>query len=161
MLHRNKKALSAIVGYTLLIIIVVSLAALAYPLLKLYLPKEQLHCEDDINLIVQNYLCTVSENQLNLTLSNKGLFKADAAYVRFGPQDRKIKAQINQDNFLLFNPDNSPGLNPGEEFPATYNVSAHLTGPGQYGLEVQPAVIIEKQLVVCEKSVITQPIECE
>ncbi len=161
MLRKNKKALSEVVAYTLLIIIAISLAALAYPFLKLYLPKEKLECEQEINLIIPDYSCSLAEGQLNLTLSNKGLFKADAAYIRFGAQDQRIKEQINRENFLLFNPDNSPGLNPGEEFSASYNVSAYLAEAGSYGLEIQPAVIIEKQLVVCEQSIITQTIECE
>ncbi len=157
MLLNNKKALSEVVGYTILIVIAISLSVLVYAFLRNYIPKEAPTCEEDLNLIVQNYAC--KGNMLNLTLLNKGLFKADAVYLRFGNSSQKIKDQINKDNFLLYGSDNRPGLNPQESSSSTY-VIPPANSLTNYELELEPAVIINKKIVVCEKSIITQPIRC-
>ncbi len=159
MLLKNKKALSEIVGYTILIVIALSLSVMVYAFLKIYVPKEKVECNEDVVLIIDDVSCSLSNGQLNMTLVNRGLFRADAAYVRFGNATQKIKPQINQNNFLLYNPDNTAGLNPEKSFFANYSIGSGLT-PGTYGLEVQPAVIKNKQIVVCEKAIISQPVEC-
>ena len=156
---KNKKALSEIVGYAILIVIAISLSVMVYSFLRLYVPKETVSCNEDIVLILEDYSCVASTKQLNITLSNKGLFKADAAYVRFGDESQQIRTQINNQSFLLYGPQNTPGLNPGESFASTYRIEA-INSPGQYVLEIQPVVIKNKRLVVCEKAVITLPIQC-
>ena len=149
----NKKALSEIVGYTILIVIAISLSALVYSFLRLYIPKEQVTCEEDIKLIIQDYSC--ADNVLNLTITNKGLFKADIAYVRFG--DESIKTRIN--NLSLSG--ELYGLNPGDPpFKSRYDVTNLVSGPGEYELELQPAIIVNKQITVCENAIVTQPITC-
>ena len=150
----NKKALSEIVGYTILIIIAISLSALVYSFLRLYIPKEQVTCEEDIKLIIQDSSC--ADKVLNLTLTNKGLFKADIAYVRFG--DESIKTRIN--NLSLSG--ELYGLNPGKSFISTYNLAGLVNDGNQnYGLEIQPAIIVDKKIIVCENAIITMPITCK
>src|SRR3972149_7833470 len=94
LLPSNKKALSEIVGYTILIVIAISLSVLVYAFLKTYIPKEAVSCEEDLNLIVQDYSCSTS-GELKITIKNKGLFKADAVYVWFEDKGRKLKNQTN------------------------------------------------------------------
>ena len=159
MLQRNKKALSEIVSYTLLIVIALSLSVMVYSFLKVYVPKETVSCNQDTIIILQDYSCSSQTKKLNLTLLNKGLFKADAAYVRFGNSTQKIKAQINENSFLMYGPENTPGLNPGESFFSSYNLNL-INSPGEYGLEIQPVMIMDKKLVVCENGIITQLIQC-
>ena len=161
MLHRNKKALSEVVGYAILIVIAISLSVMVYAFLRLYVPKEKVECNEEINLIIQDYSCSSSANKLNLTIANKGLFKADAAYLRLGLVGQKTKPQINKNNFLLFGPGNSPGLNPGESFTSSDYDNFDVSSPDTYELELEPVVIINKQLVACQNSIITQPIECK
>lgn len=157
MLHKNKKALSEIVGYTLLIVIALAMAAMVYTFLKVYIPKDVPQCEDEINIIVQDYSCV--SNVLNLTLVNKGLFKADAVYLRLGSQSSKIRQQINPDNIYFIRPDGTIGLNPQEEFSGSYDVS-YLGTPGTYTLEVQPAITQNRRPILCEKAAITQLVDC-
>ena len=156
----NKKALSEIVGYTILIVIAISLSALVYSFLRLYIPKETATCEEDIKLTLQDYSC--SANVLNITITNKGLFKADAVYVRF-ENSSGFKNQTNPNDFLLYNPDNTPGLNPGKSYNSSYQLTRYnfnTHSGGDYILELQPAIIVDKQIVVCENAIITQPITC-
>lgn len=161
MLHKNKKALSEVVGYAILIVIAISLSVMVYSFLRLYVPKEKVECNQEINLIIQDYSCSSSANELNLTIANKGLFKADAAYLRLGLVGQKTKSQINKNNFLLFGPGNSPGLNPGESFSSNDYDNFDVSLSREYELELEPVVIINKQLVACQNSIITQLIECK
>ncbi|HLF53627.1 MAG TPA: hypothetical protein VI544_00440 [Candidatus Nanoarchaeia archaeon] len=158
MLLKNKKALSEIVGYTILIVIAISLSLMVYSFLRLYVPKEQPSCNEDIVLILQDYACSSAAKQLNITITNKGLFKATAAYVRLGDESQKIRPQINNNSFLLYGPENTLGLNPGESSQSSYQIEN--LAQGNYNLEIQPVVIQNKQLIVCEKAVIVQPIQC-
>jgi len=154
---QDKRAISEIVSYAILIIIAVSLSIMVYSFLKLYIPKDKVTCEEDLKLIFQDYTC--QNNLLNLTITNKGLFKADAAYLRMG--NASGKQQINKNNFLLYGLNNSLGLNPGDSFSSTYNIAEFLAyGVSDYSLELQPAIIRNKQIIVCENAIITQAIQC-
>ena len=147
-------------GYAILIVIAISLSVMVYAFLRLYIPKEKVECNQEINLIIQDYSCSSSPQELNLTIANKGLFKADAAYLRLGLVGQKTKPQINKNNFLLFGPGNSPGLNPGESFSSNDYDNFDVSLSREYELELEPVVIINKQLVACQNSIITQPIQC-
>lgn len=132
---------------------------MVYSFLRVYVPKDRVSCNEDIVLVLQDYSCLVDSQILNITLLNKGLFKADAVYLRFGNESQKIREQINKENFLLYGAENRRGLNPGESSSSSYNLT-EITSVGQYILEIQPAVIMDKQLVVCENAIITLPIQC-
>lgn len=77
----NKKAVSEIVSYVLLIVIALSLAAGVYTFLKTSVPNpdnEQEKCSEDTSLSLSDYECTPQEDKIiTLTLENKGLFNID------------------------------------------------------------------------------------
>lgn len=162
MLQSNKKALSEIVSYAILIVITISLSVGVYTFLRVYIPKNTIECNTDVALIVQDYSCSVETGEINLTLLNKGLFRIEASYIRLGNVGQKVKTQINKDDFLLFGSDNNPGLNPGDVSSVSYLLSEGIiSSAGTYELEVQPAVIENNQLVMCKNAIITQPVECK
>lgn len=164
LLKKNKKAISEIVGYTILIVIAVSLSILVYSFLRLYIPKEKVTCEEDIRLIIQDYTC--ENGMLSLTITNKGLFKAGAFYLRFEDKDNDLKNQTNPDDFLLYGPNNTQNLNPGESYSTNiYNLTKYgfedINPEGNYSLELQPAILVEKKIVVCENAIINyESINC-
>jgi len=160
LLLSNKKAVSEMVGYVLLIVIAVGLSVAVYSFLRIYVPKEKPACEESINLIVQDYSCSVAQNNLTLTLSNKGLFKVNAAFIRLGLETQKVKPQINKNNFYIYGPDGKLGLNPGESFTSVYIPAAAVKSGINYGLEIEPAQVSGNTLIACENSIITQTITC-
>ena len=97
----NKRGVSVIVGYVLLVIIAVGLAGLVFTYLKVFIPKDKVECKTDVHLIMADYECQT--NKLTITLQNKGLFTIDGAYIRVGPPDRKVKALVNRDNVFFQN----------------------------------------------------------
>lgn len=153
--NMNRKGVSEVIGYVLLIVIAVGLSVIVFNYLKVIVPKgEKPVCLEDVALAVQEYSCSANKN-ITLTLSNKGLFTVDAIYVRLAPPNRKIGDQVNKDNVTL-------EIKPGESKKITYIITGALaaSGPGEYTLEVQPAVQTDKGLAVCEKAVISQKINC-
>ena len=157
---KNNKALSEIVGYTLLIVIALGMAAGVYSFLKVYIPKEKPDCGEDVRLVIEDYAC--SSGKILVTLRNNGLFRADAAYIRLGPQTTKIKNQINPGDQIYLTPPGSTttGLDPGKSFSAEYTTSQAISGAGTYVLEVQPAVVKNRILTLCEKAIISQTVAC-
>lgn len=164
-MRQNKKGVSEIVSYVLLIVIAVALAGAVFAYLKLYIPKEKPQCEQDISLIIQNYSCKTGE--LEVTFLNKGLFSADAAYVRLGEKGRKVRQLINPNCLHFISGQDcdtkgsitKEGLKPGEAITKIYK-SSQITS-GEKELEIQAALIKGDELVLCEKAIATQDINCQ
>ncbi len=170
-LQRNKKGVSEIIGYVLLIVIALALSVFVYAYLKLYVPKPSPECQDAIHLTIQNSSCTciIGGNppcHLDLTLKNRGLFKVHAAYVRADEPSKKIKQEISNETSLFLASLGEPALLPGSTitkiYPMKDKTGSFTAQPGgNYTLEVQPAVYDEKsRLIACNNAIITQSLEC-
>lgn len=167
--NNNRKGISEMVSYVLLVIIAVAAAGIVFAYLELRVPKDQLaQCPPEIGVIVQNYSCNYESGKTNFTLAitNKGLFTVDAVYLRFEKAERRIKQNIGEQP--LYMP--SEGLLPGESYQTpVYNVARIVDSDGNYEVEVQAAVYtgrikegypLGKELAVCENAVISQPVVC-
>lgn len=154
----HKKGVSEIISYSLLIVIAVIVSVLVYSFLKLYIPKNQPECLDDVSLMIQDYTCTPSPtNTLSVTLLNNGRFNVDAAYIRIGKPGRTTKTWINKDEGFTFAP---PGLIPGKPEIRTFNSLSIPLVTGDI-LEVQPSIIDKKtgKFAACE-NIVQQTITC-
>ncbi|MAG24784.1 hypothetical protein CMI47_04320 [Candidatus Pacearchaeota archaeon] len=148
---KNKRGVSMMVNYVILIIIAVSLALLVYSFLTVYVPKFQTpECPEGINLIIQDYSC--ASEVLKINLANKGLFNIDLAKVRLREPGREIKLAVEDEiNF----PASSQGLVPGENYEY---ILARVVPSDNYTLEIQPIVFVDDKQALCPA--ITQPITC-
>ena len=160
----QKKGVSEIVGYVLLIVIALALSVFVYSYLKLYTPKDAIECPVDISLVVTDYKC--SGEQLNLTLMNKGLFKVYGAYVRFGAENKTVLKSLtaSNDSLFYFIEGNQPGLLPGNKTIRSYSLNRIRidTSPATFAVEVQPAIYDKKNRVVaCNNAVVTRTIHCD
>ncbi len=146
------------ISYVLLIIIAISLSAGVYSYLRIYVPSYRPVCPSDIYLGLEQITCNLSENpsEISIVLSNKGLFNVSGAFIRAGPSGRRIKTQINENKEIFSSP-----LSPGSSSPALI-----FTGPSGLAigasneLEIQPALIINGQLVPCRNAIVTYPLTC-
>ncbi len=74
-LQSNKKGLSTIIAYVLLITITLSLSVLVFNWLKLYTnPDETPECPDGVSISLSNYNCNESINNISFTIKNTGRF---------------------------------------------------------------------------------------
>jgi|GEM_PF-775768 len=159
LLLEDKKGLSVMIGYVLLVVIGITLAVLVYGFLKIYVPTNQPSCPDNIALSIEEFSC--SDGALELTLMNRGLFNLDAAYIRIGEEGRVFRELINSQDVFFSDWASEEGLPPGEIWPKSGNPQSYpFTGLGPHILEVQPAMYIENELVLCNEAIITQIIQC-
>ncbi len=179
----NKKGVSEMVSYVLLVVIAIGLGALVFAYLQVYVPKDKTTCPDDTSIAIESYSCTYNpsttpKQNLSLILSNKGLFTINAAYIRIGKDDRMVRELINDprvtnnppSGFYLSSGLQAPsapgtvnsaftGLKPGESTTRIYHPS-QIDSKRIYEIEIQPAVGTYNKLTICEKATIVQKITC-
>ena len=77
-LIKNRRGLSNVVGYVLLISITIALSVLVYAWLRFYVSEEEVkECSDNVNVIIRSYECFLPDEtgeggRLSITLKNKG-----------------------------------------------------------------------------------------
>lgn len=81
MKKRNKRGVSVIIGYVLLVIIGISLSIIVYNWMKKKIPAQPLECPDGVSIMIVSYECDPNNNILNLTLQNNGLFNIDSILI--------------------------------------------------------------------------------
>lgn len=81
----NKKALSVMIGYILLITFGIVLSVIVYGYLKTYVPKDFLSCPEGVSIFIDEVNC--SENgatggyDINLTMQNNGKFNVAGYFI--------------------------------------------------------------------------------
>lgn len=153
---KNKKGISEIVSYVLLIVIAVSISVLVYNFLVGYIPKGEVEeCPSETSLIIENISCNHQGNVI-ITLTNKGYWNISNAYVRVGPPGSKVKSLLQPSRPLVvpLSPGNSITL-PGMEIP-------RFDSGKDYELEVQPIVNSKKtgKPIACTKDIVSQTFNC-
>jgi flagellin-like protein len=103
-LRRNKKGLSEIVGYVLLIVFAISMSALVYTFLKSSIPKPEVQCPDAVSIEISDYNFSDDSDgkHLNLYITNRGLFGINGVSVTLKENSKpcNIKAMYCRDNRL-------------------------------------------------------------
>lgn len=157
---KSKKAVSLMVSYTLLVVIAISLSVLVYSFLRSYTPQEERVCEQELSIAIDAVECSISAEEVNLTLANRGLFSIDAVYVRLGDPNREVKTQVNTGEEAL----TTPFPPTRERLELILNVDT-TDNPsiliGEREIEVQPAQIIDGFLVPCQGKAVTTSVTCD
>ena len=161
----NRKAVSLMVGYVLLIAIAVALSTAVFFYLKLYLPDERPECDTDIKLTIDYASCVIdvanasTSSIVNINVTNRGLFKVEGAYIKIGDVGREFKEDLNPTLSLTSNCNNLESvLNPGKIFCGTYSYNAIPTVPQE--ISVQPVIWVNNEPVLCSEAVATRRVVC-
>jgi len=159
LLQRDKRGLSAMVGYVLLVVIGITLAVLVYGFLKIYVPNEGPVCPENVALSVEQVSC--GNGVVKVKLMNRGLFNMDGAYIRIGESERVFRQLLNEEDVHFNDWASEEGLPPGEIWPRDGNpASFSFSGLGAHILEIEPAMYVDNEWTLCNRAIITQPIEC-
>jgi len=169
----NKRGLSIMIGYVLLITIAVIIGVVVYSWLKTYVPTEVPSCPDGTSLFVKGAPCE-GEN-LSLTLENNGRFDVSGYYIRGKKDAGEDVATIDLGGydynnfygeeggvviFKIANPGDEPGLRPGEEWTDVFNLSTQAVK----AIEIVPVRYQERNgklvLVVCSNSISREDVTC-
>jgi hypothetical protein len=81
-MFQNKKAISPIISYALLIGISISVSVLIYQWVSSYTPRETSECPNGVSLIVSSYDYDSTADTLDFTLRNRGRFNLDGYFIR-------------------------------------------------------------------------------
>lgn len=148
---RNKKGLSNLVAYVLLISISISLSVLVYGWLKFFVGgAEVVNCPSNVNIIIESYEC--SGGVLNISVKNKGLFDVDGYILRV--HDR-VDAEF---GIYVFN-EFGVFLSPGDRFSESYVIADYSDVDTVTVVDVQPFVDIDGKNVSCS-SYSSQKVVC-
>ena len=83
MLTLDKRAVSLMVAYVLLITIAIALSGMVYTWLKWYVgPAKEIGCDEGTTLVIQSHNYNCDNNLLEMTIRNKGRFSVDGFVVR-------------------------------------------------------------------------------
>ena len=153
----NKRGISVIVAYVLLVSIAIALSSLVFTWLRFYAsPEAGEKCPDGVSLIIKDYKC---ENLfLDITLENKGLFSVDRFILR-------INDRVGADAGIYGLKEGLVGLNlvPGNETNKRYSFSDFEVGRTLSDItfvEVQPVIENDEgDLVYCSR-IASRVVDC-
>jgi len=169
---KNKKGMSAIIGYVLLVTFGLVLSVLVFNYLKTYVPKDTGSCPDGVSIFLESYSC--SNGVLNITLKNNGRFNYPAYSIHASNSPNQTIAFLDLSNNLsgtsagfpdsqrglvLFNTHDSKFMRPQTQVTHIFKYSTHL-----YSIEIAP-VIFQKvgstgKFVRCSNAISTQTLNC-
>jgi len=81
---KNRKGLSMVIGYVLLIAISIVMSIIVYSYLKTYVPADSAKCSEGTSLFIKDiaYACTSGAETLNITVKNNGKFSIEGYFIR-------------------------------------------------------------------------------
>lgn len=78
---KNKKGVSVVIGYILLIAFGVIMSLIVYNYLKTYIPKDTLSCPNEVSIFIKELKCNSSTGNLSLELKNNGNFNLEGYFI--------------------------------------------------------------------------------
>jgi len=159
----NKRGISEIVAYAIMIAIAISLAVAVYAWLHdVIKPDPAIDCNEGTSVYLQNYSCSL--NQITLNIKNNGGFDVDGVIVKIS-NDASSEPTIGLVPYdtSLGNPNNvvgywqfSPVLEPGKSLLATFTNSSGPIRRISYQAFILDNVSMKK--VVCGGTAQKEPI---
>jgi len=161
---KNKRAVSEMVAYVLLIVITMALAVGMYAFL-MFLTRgvnEIPKCPETLSLAIQDYSCLGSK-EIQVTIKNKGLFNIDGISVK-GTDDKSQEAW-----FKLIDDSKVGNVEVGEAYVFLNRLKSNNISSFKFsfnGLDrlekiaIEPVKIKEEEVIFCDDAAITQELNC-
>jgi len=168
----DKKAVSLMISFVILLAIVLASAMAAYSVLKYYpeMIREEADCKDGTSLVIDKYVC--KDGIITIWVRNNGLFKINGFKMYVSDDEKRepaeaIKLQgsenVYSDNYWFVTLDHTEGLMPlTEDKENTQEITFNLgTLSDIQLLKLQPMVLDENDyVVICSTGMIKQEITC-
>jgi len=84
----NKRGVSILIGYVLLVVIAISISIIVFQNLRNLVPEEKLECPNGVSVLLKEYTCDM-DGKITLKLANNGRFSIGGFYVR-GAADGEV-----------------------------------------------------------------------
>ena len=159
-MKKNKKGVSVVIGYVLLIVFAISMSVLVYNWVRKIIPKEQIKCPEGVSLSITSL--EKEQNKIVLAVLNRGLFSINGITIRLKEDSTicqienieceekgfKQKVQIPDVIFL------EGQLDPGVEIELNVSSSCSMSE-----IELVPKKIVENKWVVCGEGIVKEKIQ--
>ena len=171
MLFQDKRGISVIIGYILLVTIAIVMGVIVYSWMKSYVPSEDIKCPDGVSLVIEKSKCL--SGVLNLTIKNSGRFSV-AGYFIYGTNSTTQELATKNLSGYIMDPNKQFNVNNAillttvlEENPfAPSTTKEHLfnlaSTNGIYSIEIIPiryyTVGGKKRLATCDDARLRQDI---
>ncbi len=150
---KQKRGVSLIVSYVLLVTLAITLAGLVYAWLRFYVKNgEEIKCPEGVSLVIEDY--TYHGKILNITLKNRGLFTVGGFVVRVNDRPQATIGAYKIDEY-------NGEIKPQEKINRWYNLSnclsvghdcSKIKEPDSLTfIEVQPFIFKNNEKFFCEK----------
>ena len=169
---KNRKGLSAVMGYVLLISFAMVIGGVVYYWMASYLPGEEIECPDGVSVFIEDFEC--EDFQFNLTIKNNGKFNVDGYFIRGATKENQEVATEDlseygggSGGFVRFGV--GEALRPGKSDSKIFELENYpfefLAGEkGIYSIEIIPiryeVVENKERLASCSKAKIKENINC-
>jgi hypothetical protein len=90
----NKRALSIVVGYILLIAISIVMSVIVFQWLRTYVPKDVLKCSEGTSIFIKSISYDCTRNVLNVTIKNNGKFSVNGYFIHASNKTNEELATI-------------------------------------------------------------------
>lgn len=95
---KNKRGISVMVGYVLLVTAAIVMGTIAYQWIRTYIPSEGLACPEDVSIFIKEYECGL--NQFNITLKNNGKFSIAGYFIHVTNETEQEIATIDISQYI-------------------------------------------------------------
>lgn len=167
---KNKKAISIMIGYVLLITSAIVISGIVYQWMKTYVPKDAINCPDGVSAYIDEIKCKkigVNDFQLNLTLKNNGRFNIAGYFIRATNSSEQELATI---DLSIYTPEGADSqgsvlfgvknyFEPGEKRKNIFNLIFPVNSIEIIPLRFQ-SFENKERLVSCQNSKIKEKITC-
>jgi len=173
----NKRALSIVIGYILLIAISIVMSVIVYQWLKTYVPKDVVTCSEGTSIFIKELSYNCTNSKLDVTIKNNGKFSINGYFIHVSNSSNPdVLATIDisknltdggivSGNSIVFSDMVENALTPDE--PTNMKLcSFNVTGYGRlYKIEIIPTRMQEiedkKRLVSCGDARVEETLVCK
>lgn len=173
--NRNKRGLSMIIGYVLLITISIVMSVIVFQWLRGYVPKDAIKCSEGTSILIKDISYNCISKTLNVTIKNNGKFSVNGYFIHASNKTNEEIATIDLSSKIIFGGNVSGSsitfsqdrnsLTPDEPTNAKksiFNVSGYGT---LYKIEIIPTRFQEEdgknRFVSCGDAKIKETVTCD
>jgi len=167
--EKNKRGVSEMIGYVLLIVGAIVMAGLVYGWMRSYVPRETVECPDGVSVFIKEASCTLENSKyiLNLSLENRGRFNVEGYFIKATDNVSQTIATVDISSNLSSGANANAGmvifaatLEPGKDArTAIYDLTEQI-----YSIEILPLMyeVIDgkNKLVTCGNAKVKEKVSC-
>ena len=172
---KDKRGISIVIGYVLLIAVSITMSILVYQWMKTYVPTDSVKCPEGTSLFIKSVAYNCVEKTLTLTLQNNGKFGIDGYFIHVSDKPNEELATIDisskltaggsiSGNSIRFSDAIENSLSPEALHNtgiSSFNVQSYGT---LYKLEIIPTrldvISNKKRFVSCGESKVEEQLKC-